>query len=341
MSNYSFTAETIIDVSYIKSKQVNCTTLDTITHDFTWETFYFGGVGTSVLEDIEIIDENNIWVVGDIQDAGYDKDSVWQDQHNVVKWNGNEWSLERIFGYGSCTQKYMYPPPLKGIYKDSQNVIWASWGNQIINASQEKIYCEFKTGGFDKLEGFGDDGMIVTNHTNEKSILNYFKYGRFSEIKLENNGFIMDLLPIVKDNGEKIILFPHSSFQTGKYQLLSINAQKDVSLYATLPNYTSSVWTRKGYPLFICGGSSVYSNKTGNWKEINCSSPYAVARISGDNLNNIFAIGWGNVIHYNGSTWKKIDELDGYYFSVAVKDNIVVIVGMQNYKAVIVVGRKN
>ncbi len=42
------------------------TTMDTTSHNFTRQSFTFGQHSSSVLYDVAIIDENNIWAVGDI-----------------------------------------------------------------------------------------------------------------------------------------------------------------------------------------------------------------------------------------------------------------------------------
>lgn len=336
LTNYDYVAKLserlfIADVSQIR-------TLDTTSHDFTWEIFYFGnGIGNSVLEDVEIIDDNNIWVVGDIQDAGFDKDGVWQDQHNVVRWNGSEWQTDRIFGDSFCNPDNKYTPYLHSIYIDPKNHIWTNSGSQVINVKDGKIYCSENISRLDKLEGFNDGSIIAVNHTNEKSLLNYFKSGTWEKIELPNEGFIMDLLPIVERNGEKSILFPHSNYKTKMFELLIINSQKKVKQYSTLPYYTSSVWTKNGLPLYGCG-DKLFENKNGEW---NLISEHSVSKINGSELNNIFAVGWGNILHFNGSTWKRYEEFDGIYYAVAVSSNAVVIVGMHDNKAVIVVGRKN
>ncbi|GAB6283729.1 MAG: hypothetical protein STSR0008_25320 [Ignavibacterium sp.] len=42
--------------------------MDTTSHNFSFETWTFGGeAGSSVLYDVAIIDENNIWAVGEIR----------------------------------------------------------------------------------------------------------------------------------------------------------------------------------------------------------------------------------------------------------------------------------
>ncbi|NWG27101.1 MAG: glucosyl transferase, partial [Ignavibacteriaceae bacterium] len=50
----------------VSSNVLNVTTLNTTSHDFTWQTWTFGEHSHSRLNDVTIINENNIWAVGEI-----------------------------------------------------------------------------------------------------------------------------------------------------------------------------------------------------------------------------------------------------------------------------------
>jgi hypothetical protein len=99
--------------------------MDTTSHNFTWETFEFGGAkGSSYLRDVAIIDENNIWAVGEIftEDTyTYDSNGVWQQPYNAVHWDGNEWELKRIIVNFRDNPTFI---PLEGIYAFASNDIW-------------------------------------------------------------------------------------------------------------------------------------------------------------------------------------------------------------------------
>jgi len=93
------------------SKPVTATTLDTTSHNFTWQTFEFGEHSSSVLYDVAIIDENNIWAVGEI----YMKDSSGNyDPHayNAVHWDGTKWELKKI---SVLFRGNIITPPLEGV----------------------------------------------------------------------------------------------------------------------------------------------------------------------------------------------------------------------------------
>ena len=84
--------------------------MDTTSHNFTFETFTFGGTaGSSILYDVAIINENDIWAVGEIYIA--DTSINGYTTYNAVHWDGNQWELKRIMFYTFCGQqsKDSYP----------------------------------------------------------------------------------------------------------------------------------------------------------------------------------------------------------------------------------------
>jgi len=340
LTNYDYVAKLsdrlfVADVSQIK-------TLDTTSHDFTWETFYFGdGNATSKFMDVEIINENDIWVVGKISGDGYDSNGKQYDLFNAVRWDGEKWNLERILSYGYCNQNQKYVRPINSISYANYGVIWCAYGNQIINASQNIAYCNTEITGLYTIEKLDDDGLIAVNHSEEVSYLNYFINGEWSRITKPEEGVNLDLLPIIDKNNETIILFPNSNNLTKKSKIYSVNKNKLVNFHSDLPDvFIASIWTHGTNPIYAVG-KGLHENKNGKWTSIDYNSTPSLQKIRGSELNNIVAVGWENVVHYNGSTWKRYEELDGIYNSVAVKNDLVVIVGMQNNKAAIVVGKKN
>jgi hypothetical protein len=72
---------------------------------------------------------------------------------------------------------------------------------------------------------------------------------------------------------------------------------------------------------------------------------YYAYKIRGKKLNDIIeAGGAGEIVHYNGSTWHSFIMQtrlqNGNYYSVDIKGDIVVAVGENNPKAVIIIGRR-
>ena len=127
--NYSFTATTTTNNQQLTTNGVLAQTLDTTSHNFTWQTFTFGQHSSSVLYDVAIIDENNIWAVGEI----YMNDSLGNpDPHayNAVHWDGQSWELKRIMFYTICGQASLSSYPAKAIFAFSENDIWIAGGGR-------------------------------------------------------------------------------------------------------------------------------------------------------------------------------------------------------------------
>lgn len=90
--NQSFTYKVTNTKYQTSSNEVQVTTMDTTSHNFSWETFIIGD-NFSVLNDIAIINENNIWVVGEIHTAEtdqFDSSGVWVQPYNAAYWDGSE-----------------------------------------------------------------------------------------------------------------------------------------------------------------------------------------------------------------------------------------------------------
>ncbi|MCH9029576.1 MAG: glucosyl transferase, partial [Bacteroidetes bacterium] len=100
---YTFQAITQSSNQSITSNELSVTTMDTTSHEFTFETFTFGTIGSSVLRDVAIIDENNIWAVGEI----YLNDSLGKpdpNAYNAIHWDGNSWKLLQLQFFTFCNQ---------------------------------------------------------------------------------------------------------------------------------------------------------------------------------------------------------------------------------------------
>jgi len=89
-----------------ESEPVTVHTMPTTSHNFIWEVDTLGNYG-SYLNDVWILDDNNIWAVGNIEtDSG---------RYNISNWDGNQWSINRIGPEGN---------DLYSIFAFSENDIW-------------------------------------------------------------------------------------------------------------------------------------------------------------------------------------------------------------------------
>ncbi|MBC8175333.1 MAG: hypothetical protein H8E82_06750, partial [Candidatus Marinimicrobia bacterium] len=154
------------------SLEVTAITEDTTSHNFVWEIDTLGEYG-SYLKDVAIIDENNVWVVGDIQEDGgpygvaiwdleqwslkkletetsnvrprgiwaFSDNNIWFASGSIYHWDGNETTLEwlRDIGTGETVEK-----------------IWASSQSNIFFVGNEGTIVHYDGSGFERMESGTD-----------------------------------------------------------------------------------------------------------------------------------------------------------------------------------------
>jgi hypothetical protein len=333
--------------------QTEFTTMDTTSHNFTWETFEFGGAkGSSYLRDVAIIDENNIWAVGEIftEDTyTYDSNGVWQQPYNAVHWDGNEWELKRIIVNFRDNPTFI---PLEGIYAFASNDIWMVGSLPIHgNGTNWEIYDvrEITNSSLSLSKAWGTSSEDMYFVGRAGSIAHY---NGSSWSKIES-GTELDLYDIWGDKNE----------QTGEYEILAVGAkllQSTDRVIISIKPYSSQIlsnngidwslkgiWFRSKKKYYVVGSGIYFKNELGvsDWdSELDSLTNYYSHSIRGKEINDIIISGaYNDVLHYNGVNWKgyrgKINNSQtGILEKVAMKNGTVCIVGQNNPAAVLYLG---
>ncbi len=348
-TTYTFYAQTSSRIP-VTSNKIQAATMDTTSHNFTFETYTFGGGGeASFINDVTIIDENNIWACGEI----YLPDSLGNpdtDIYNAIHWDGEKWEPKRIKVY---VNKNLVTLPLFGAFAFSAEDIWFSAGVPIHgdgrNWTQYHLFdmdiltqddgSVYKIWGKNSADLYfvGNRGTIA-HHTGQSPEIGWQK------IESGTRTIINDAWGITNENNEATVYCPVSSFFTpGDKKILRIKNNKVDSVSWSINRRPHSVWTNSDFILYVCG-EGIFENKNNNWKEINITS-VASNKIRGNDLNDIFVIGdFGFAAHYNGISWKTYDNLFNFnsgFRSISVKENIVAIVGRNNGYGIVTIGRRN
>ncbi len=330
------------------SNEISVRTLEPSNRSFRWESYEFGDHNYSSIWDISIIDENNIWAVGEI----YLKDSVGQNDRKpyaAANWDGEKWNLDKVpyqdygnprppayagplFAVDALDEKTIYSASFANLLKFENN----SWNEKaffmtdltfmgqlkrisILNESQ--IYC------------VGNSGTIYLVMGNEWRLV---VSGTKNDI-YDICGYVNPLT-----NKEEMICGSSDRENPSNNLLIRISDTDNLELIKHPENVLiGSAWTNKGFPIFTCG-AGIYTNKTGEWKEITLEVNYGSSKIRGNGLNDIFVCGVnGFAVHYNGVDWKILDGFENIIFtSICVKENIIVMAGYKNNKALITIGRR-
>ncbi|NWF90436.1 MAG: glucosyl transferase, partial [Ignavibacteriaceae bacterium] len=326
--SYKFTATATKNNQQLTTNEVLATTLDTTSHNFTWQTFTFGQHSSSVLYDVAIINENNIWAVGEI----YMNDSLGQPDpiaYNAVHWDGSEWKVKKIDVHFRGS---LITPPLEGVFAFSSTDIWFVGSLPIHGDGTNWVMYDLRTTVDPNLslsKAWGTSSSNIYFVGRNGSIAHY-QNGIWKKIESGTTSIINDIWGIVTENNEAIAYCPVSSFWIpGDKKLLSIKGNSVDSIPWTFNRLLYSVWTPSERVIYICGGG-IFERRNNQWKEINITS-VAVNRVRGNYLNDIFVAGdFGFVAHFNGLTWK-IEEYDfnSGFGGLSVMENLTAVVGQR------------
>ncbi len=347
-TNYTFQAAGLRSpASDVQSNSLNVTTMDTTSHDFTFESYTFGGTaGSSTLYDCAIISPQNIWCVGEIYVA--DTSQNGYTMYNAVHWDGNEWELERIMFYTICGQQSRIAYPASSLFAFSENDIWiAMEGDQIArleNNVQTETRCLPWSFTITKIWGTSNEDLYVVG--NNGNIVHY-NGTLWTKIESGTDVSINDVFGIIDQfsNQKKVFCAVSNVFGGGEHKILTIDENNKIdSLNWNLNRRIASVWSSNGWIVYTSGGG-VFNNKSGNWVEETIPLNYT-NMIRGNGLNEIFVAGdFGLLAHFNGASWKVYEEFQqlpaAALYSITVKDNMLTAVGFSEEKALVVLGRRN
>ena len=343
---YSFVASHS-GLSGISSNELSVKTMDTTSHDFTFETFAFGTIGSSTLYDVAIINENNIWAVGEILVA--DTSQNGYTMYNAVHWDGNNWELKRIMFYTICGQQHQNAYAASSIFAFSENDIWVGMqGSQIArlnDTTQIGTYCipisVRKLWGSDNqnIYAVGINGQIA-----------HYTGTLWRRIE---SGTDLNINDIWGDYNEKtqeweVLVVASNKFFNESKTILKIDGLIATEINVVgLPWSLSSIWFKSTKKYFV-GGDGLYYQKTLNesWVKDLTFIPIYKDRIRGTHLNNIVVSGSNGLLsHFNGMNWKhyinnELPYYSGRLLSCDIKDNIIIAVGWKETESIVTLGKK-
>lgn len=339
---YKFDAVTYEDGTEIKSNPVTFTTLDTTSHNFTFETFTFGQHSSSTLYDVAIIDENNIWAVGEI----YMNDSLGNpdpNAYNAVHWNGSSWELKRRMFYTICGQQSRSSYPAKSIFAFSENEIWIAMdGDQIAkleNGIQVNTICLPWSFSINKMWGSSSNDLYAVGSNGN---IAHYNGSSWTKIESGTTTNINDAWGVF-ENGTSTVYCPVSSVFNPPQdkKILKITSDKVDSISWKKDRIVYSCWTNNKNFLFV-GGEGVFVNKFGTWDQITLPA-ITTNSIRGNDVNDVFAFGsLGTIFHFNGINWQVISSYtQKENYRVDFKNNVVAVCGYYNGKGFVEIGRRN
>ena len=334
----------------VSSNLLNVTTMDTISHNFTWQTFTFGGTaGSSTLNDVAIIDENNIWAVGEIYVA--DTSQNVYTMYNAVHWDRGQWELKRI---QTIFRGNLVTVPLTGIFAFSSNDIWMAGSLPIHGDGQNWIMYDVRSTvdpslSLSKAWGSSTDDMYFVG--NAGSIAHY-QNGQWGRIE---SGTDLNINDIYGAFNEKInqyeIIAVASDYPSGIEKTLLLIKENTADQISTVPIMwplftTWFIPNRKYYS----AGSGIYQKhliRDSTWgNNVLDITAFTTTSIRGTNINNVVGVGaFGDFVHFNGVSWKSYINQTGLtagnYYGLDYKKDMIIAVGIDNPQAVVTTGTRN
>ncbi len=332
------------------ASSIKLTTMDTTSHNFTFETFTFGGeAGSSSFYDVAIVNENCIYAVGEI----YLKDSLGNPDpqaYNLARWDGNKWELKKIpFNY----QGTDFYGPIYSVFAFNENDIWLGIGSIIhFDGNVFKsitIPISIFPSRINKIWGSSSEDLYIVG--NNGSIAHY-QNGIWQEIKSGTNLNINDIYGAFnkKTNEYEILAVASNVLESLDKEIIKINKNGTTKLLSKegINSTLSGIWFKPHIKYYAVGAGIHFKEMLNNpkWESYlpgEVSSYYSYG-IKANGLNDIaVAGGVGEVLHFNGDTWKSYfneTNINGNYLSLDIKNNIIVVAGQDAPKAAITIGRR-
>ena len=348
LPNHTYKYQSVIQSTGQSGNLLSVTTMDTTSHNFSFQTWTFGGqAGSCVLNDVAIIDENNIWAVGEI----YMLDSLGQQdpqRYNLAVWNGNDWEIKRVPYY---YQGQPFYHPIRSVFAFGANDIWFC-GNGLIHwdGNQYNPVAVPNWGPYwmNEIWGTSDNDLYVAG---DNGHIAHYQNGIWSRIESGTDLNINDIYGAYNErtNRYEILAVAANVLQSLDRDLLIVNDNSAEHLNTSpITGTLSTTWFMPNRS-YMLGGDGIFHKANTNdslWEaEHNGLTIYYIYSIKGIHINDIALTGsYGELLHYNGYSFKSYisqTQINGNYYSIDMKNNMIVAVGNDNPQAVITIGKRN
>ena len=341
---YAYKAYAFVDGRTIDSSALlPLTTMDTASHDISWEMYSFGEGSYSILFDVWICSETSVWAVGRINTS----DSV--GFYNVARWNGRKWNLDVI---RFIFQGQQLAEPLRAIYAFGENDLWVGgaipyhWdGNRWISYTVAGTF----GGNINKIFGTSSSDLYIVG-TNGS--ISHFDGSKWSWVPSGTTLDIQDIWGAENPRtGEwEILATAGNHYISNERKILSIKETTVTSVPDSGIHWAlSSVWFMPGRQYWVAGSGmweKDHSLNSSVWKGgPNQITNFTTNRIRGLNTNDLFICGdYGDLRHFNGMSWRNYGEIvglqNGLYRSVAMTESSIFVVGDNYDRAIIARGTR-
>ena len=149
----------VSDSIEISSPEISIVTLDTTSQITDWEEYVLGDFGAGIFRDVEAISDEEVWVVGSVDDGSSNPSG-----RNGAKWNGSGWDLLRIPDLLWGSDSSFGASSIMEVLSDKKNKIWFTNGGQFFryNGTTYGEYIFLFQSLNDPDFGFVQDASLLT-----------------------------------------------------------------------------------------------------------------------------------------------------------------------------------
>jgi len=315
------------------SEKIDVTTLDTTSHEVEWTTYRYGYLG-SYLRDVCIISEDDIWAVGNIE--------TYSGPYNAVHWNGAEWELKRI---NPMSLSGPYSSCITDICATTANEIWAVYGIPMYGDGNNWVEYHLYNMGYNlsgvlfQCWGPSSDNMYFAG---QNGCLVHYCDSIWTVIETNTNRTVYDIYGLSAD-----LVYMVGSDQDDWSSNFIIYENGVINNLDFPDTCMQAVYATAWNDVYLAGQGLLYydGRKINDWPWPAGLPKNLLQAVRGNGPNDIFLAGhFGTVIHYNGKTWKYYNILNNANVllgAVAVKDDVIIVVGDYGQQANIYHGVRN
>jgi len=308
-------------------------TMDTTSHNFTWQIDTLGDGASSSLRDVFIVNDTCVWAVGEIHVK--DSSGNWDPNlYNVARWDGRRWTysvgasvtINAVFAFsatdvwagtsapyhfdGTTWQGYN----VTGLFNGYVTKIWGTSSSNVYMVGTNGAIMHFDGTSWERMDSGTDVDLLDVWGSPDGSVVwacGYYQ-SRYGTYLLRNDG-----------SGWKIVY-------DGTAHEFEIHSDSLSGAY-------SSVYTPAKGRIIEASSAGVYfalGTTHGEGQRSSFTSTYFPGfpnRLRGNGSNDLLIAGYYDMIaHYNGITWRYFSEFsqqDQHLYSVDQKGDFTVAVG--------------
>ncbi len=355
---YKYKALRLVDTKAVDSALLDVPTMDTTSHNFIWRVDTLGEGTTMGVNDVCIINDTCVWVVGQFNVTGSSISKKYSP-YNAAHWNGSKWEIlmvptEDYGGYISNSEIYtVYGFSTNDVWMFASNGAYSHWDGLVWKTQ----FINEHYGYGRKFWGTGPSNLYLAG----MGCVTHYDGHRWQKMETGNDVQLYDVWG--SPDGTVVWATGYYSDQAGTYlfrydgtswKMVYDGTNSRTITPDSISGVITTVWTNSNNKVFVGAGAGIFlSESRANWKS-RLVTPFGWLRtlpkgMRGNDINDIFIVGtYGFIGHYNGNTCKQYSQFysnKNLIYSVAQKGNLVVAVGI-NFgdsiftNAIVLIGRR-